>query len=842
MEIKELMIRKQIKQEINVCVKAEIDDAIPHIQQCYNLLLPHIQASYNNSRNTVQFCIGQFQRVSSKSGVIQIAMAMANLRTIASLFLTQPSLSLDYSNINWSDEDVRSSSEKVAPFLSGDRIVSTLYTQVADALTLDERRKFVSFMLDSVKRYGLKAKWDKNMIENHIFYCSILYPICKKDDVMDLFFYFYYNVLDRMNLSGEHQLARDFAEGLLIIGYNENLLAESYFGACRAYTLADNPIAGLLYMNITLTNLMQSKKPIPQHFAFEILWQMLKIMRKLRVSPEKDIVFMSKEFDKLGCTDYDKLSFYHTAFSIRFFSKDRTLPINVTDFLNENREIFFKNIEHSAMPWFTLINGMRSIFSDADFSGLQLYENALNLALEKEGNEMLLDLYANKNIASHLKELLVKLKSTRERDDYSKDNRTALVFAKRLLSQAVEEENPGYYILAMQPKSDFTFVLPTNIQTQMYQQVKIEDVEGKDYNLYYQEIEILKILLQADDSDAVIWIGKGNGYFYNMILLRDMYNFGVLEGWNEVNVSQMQHDVISRLKYAKETKKEGEPIYIKSNNELEQEGDSLFVSLEKCTLSIPTVAARMFFVKDLEIAAYPHQLFVDNRTDQFIGERMPTANVISTELFIKTNFDEPLQRDYSKSFWTPVDSGEFTFQVILEQLESLLQQYTFDVHCETTPVVPLHADLNIVCAHGGSNISETEWFYANDQPLIETSSIVGQGKLLILLVCHSGTITQANYDNAMHTIVKRYIQMGYSSVIAPMWSLSTAIISTWLSAFLERMDARDYIVDALYKANMQVKDEFIAPSAWACLHLFGNPYLQIADKPRLELTNEGQTN
>lgn len=57
-----------------------------------------------------------------------MAMAMANLRTIAPLFLNLPSLSLNYSNINWSGEDVRSSYEKVAPFLSGNRIVSTLYT------------------------------------------------------------------------------------------------------------------------------------------------------------------------------------------------------------------------------------------------------------------------------------------------------------------------------------------------------------------------------------------------------------------------------------------------------------------------------------------------------------------------------------------------------------------------------------------------------------------------------------------------------------------------------------------------------------------------------------------
>lgn len=829
------MINKKIKQEIDACVGATVDNAVPHLHRCYNLLLPYIQANYQNSRNTVQFCIGQFQRISNESGIIQITMAMVNLRAITPLFLNQPSPSFQYSNIDWSEIDFKSSLEKIGPLLSGNYYTSTLYAQIANALTQDERRKMVSFIIDSVERYGLKSVWDKDTINNHIFYSSILYSICKKDKVMDLFFYFYYNVLDCINKSGEHQLARDLAENLLIIGYNENLLAESYYGACRAYTLANNPVAGLLYMNVALTNLAQNRKPIPQHLAFEILWQMLKLMRTLRRSSKNDITFITQEFNKLRCNDYDKLSFYHTVFTIRVFSKDESLPNDVTDFLNENREIFFKNIEHSAMPWFTLINGIYSIFPDADYSSLQQYKNVLNEMLEKEGNELYLDLYANKNLASHLKELLVKLTTTRERDDYSKDNSTALIFAKKLLSQAVTKENPSDYILAMQPKSDFTFVLPANIQTEMYRQVKVEDVNGKDYDLYYLEMEILKLLLHTEDSDAVMWIGKGNDYLYSMILLRDMYNFEILEDWQEVSVAHIQKDIISKQQYTQEIKKKGEPIYFKSYDELEQEGESLLLSICKCTLPISAVAVRMFFVKDLEIATYPHQLFVNSRTDRFIGEEMPTANVISTELFIKTNFDEPLQKEYSKSFWSPVDSGEFTFSVILGKLENCFQKYKFDVHCEKIPALPLRADLNIICAHGGSNISETEWFYANEQPIIETSKIVGKGKLLILFVCHSGTITHANYDNAMHTIVKRYIQMGYSSIIAPMWSLATTIIPTWLSSFLDHMDAGEYVVDAVYKANMQIKKEFIAPSAWACMHLFGNPYLQITSKSRLEV-------
>ena len=150
---------------------------------------------------------------------------------------------------------------------------------------------------------------------------------------------------------------------------------------------------------------------------------------------EECISFVTTEFEKLNCDEYKKLSFYHTTLSLRVASRDKSAPSKIFDFLNENRELIFKNIKHSAMPWLTLLHGIHEIFPALNFPGLQLYENTLKAAVEEDGNEMLLNLYENKKLVSHLKELHVKLNSTREHDDYSKDNQTALILAKRVLSQ-----------------------------------------------------------------------------------------------------------------------------------------------------------------------------------------------------------------------------------------------------------------------------------------------------------------------------------------------------------------------------------------------------------------------
>ena len=47
----------------------------------------------------------------------------------------------------------------------------------------------------------------------------------------------------------------------------------------------------------------------------------------------------------------------------------------------------------------------------------------------------------------------------------------------------------------------------------------------------------------------------------------------------------------------------------------------------------------------------------------------------------------------------------------------------------------------------------------------------------------------------------------------------------WMPVFLECLYDGNYVADALFNANMAVKGVYAAPTTWACMHLFGNPYL-----------------
>lgn len=390
----------------------------------------------------------------------------------------------------------------------------------------------------------------------------------------------------------------------------------------------------------------------------------------------------------------------------------------------------------------------------------------------------------------------------------------------------------------MHIRADYTFVKPESLQNGYFMKTEFRDVNGAEYNLLIEDTKLLEVLMQLRKGDEVIWIGKGTTSLHFMDFLQNRFTFGELRLLANTNIKQLQSDIIRFLHYERDVKKPGESIYTKDVGELEQEAEDLKNNLLDCQIIVSDKAERLLLVKDMDVAAYPHQLLIDQNKSEFIGSILPTCNIISTEVLIKTNFEEPFHEHPSCAFWNPLNCNEFTFEVIKSKLKDIFTAYNFVCNEQNIPDRLIDAEINIACAHGGADISDTQWFYADDEPIVETNRIIGKGKLLILFVCHSGSITRSDYDNAMHTLIKRYIRVGYSSVIAPMWSLNTEILPTWLSMFMREVMNGQFVIDALFRANMAVKKEYICPEVYACLHLFGNPFLQIAEKPILEIKQE----
>lgn len=831
------MVDIDIKKRIDSCIGKDIHEIETNLNTLLDALCPYVLQNYINSREVMQLAISQLERIYDIAIPFLMSKLLSNINQLVDRFEKPIAGFDDYIKVEWGEDNVRSILHRMTPYLKGENNIASPQLEMANSLSVEERRQMASFIIDSIQRYGVHSQWNKDTIENHIWYFGILYSFCKVDNQMNWFFHFAENFVDRLATSQLYQPASDIAESLLMIGYQEKMEAEAYLCAARTYTILNQPLAGLLYMEMAMRKKLQQKTPVPYKESFEILWLVLKLARGIRFCSEKYLAPITRAFHSLNPLPYDILSFYHTYFSILFFAKQDKVLDDMADFLDSHREVFFKNLEHSAMPWITLVATVKMNCPCADTSRFNLYIEAAKSVVDYKSNALYLDLLSHENEADHLKELMVRLNSTRNVADYSHDNTLVMLYAKFLLDKAFLCKNPSHYLLGMHVRTDFTFVRQSIRQNGLYGRSEFIDVEGKEYHLPIEDTRMLEDLMQQGENNEVLWIGKGQRNLYAMLLLKGEFSFGTLDSWSNLNIAALQSGIIRNLTYERDVKKPGQPIYSKDNVELEQEAEALKQKLAACKIPVEEGAERLLIAKDMDVAAYPHQLLLDANGYKFVGCLLPTCNIISTEVFIKTNFEEPLHKDFTCAYWSPLDSQEFTFAMIKGHLEETLNKYHFVCNDETDPLRPINSEINIACAHGGADISNTSWFYADDKPIIETDKIIGKGKMLILFVCHSGTISKSDYDNAMHTLIKRYIRMGYSSVIAPMWSLNTEILPAWLEVFMESVHHGKFVIDAVYRANMAVKEKYISPVVYACLHLFGNPFLQIGDRPVLGVIN-----
>lgn len=148
------------------------------------------------------------------------------------------------------------------------------------------------------------------------------------------------------------------------------------------------------------------------------------------------------------------------------------------------------------------------------------------------------------------------------------------------------------------------------------------------------------------------------------------------------------------------------------------------------------------------------------------------------------------------------------------------------VTCESiVPTFDVDTDLNIFIAHGGRDGMKgfNGLFPSHDKVYTNLDAIFGQGKVAVVFACHSGSVAGMLYSNSIHTLIKELLRNGYEAVIAPSWSLNIYIPETWCKEFIESLTGKNPISHAVFMANRAVKLKYKVESAWAAMHLFGNP-------------------
>lgn len=674
-----------------------------------------------------------------------------------------------------------------------------------------------------------------NWTESDVFTTSmaLLMARCivKRNKDYETFYLLMAHVVASLSISHFYQPARDYAESAIMMSMDDGCPQLGFLVACRAYTSNNDAIGGLFFYNLAMDEL-HAKPECNKKFFFEMLWLQLMTLRTANIY---DLVYLnsfSTFFDEQEFNDYDTDSFHHSLFSFRLKFRDKNLPKDIESYLTKRMQIIEEQGYHGAIPWYLTLIQLLNAYPVTDTKLLNKYIDKFDKLIPDKnviGNQ--LDLIFRRDLDRLLKGEYIKLCATRDVENFNTDSWQATVMAKRLLDMAFTQKKHADFMLAMAFRSDFGFVFPNNQCPGFSAPVNVSTYTADDVHTIYEDVDGLQSAIQLIDMDEMLWLGHGEQSIYSFSLIKNEYRFVDLGkwDWNILNKRKFTYEFTNQTKDL-----HGNPI-IKCNEDYADEYKAEYAKMSDYLIEVEDQGNCLCIVKDKDLAHVPHHLLIDKDTHKFLGELKPSANVLSTEVMVGTLFDEMLNRNYTSTFWCPIGekpgAEDYALQMQYSKIHELMENRHITEYLTTYPESPLSCDVNIACAHGSQNIGNELYFYAKDEPIREIDRIIGHGKLLILLTCHSGSMRDGTttYDASIHTLIKRYIRAGYASVVAPMWSLSVDITNDWLCMFFETIDRGAYIYQAVYDANMYVKSKIESPYAWACMHLFGNPYLKVVD-------------
>jgi hypothetical protein len=236
----------------------------------------------------------------------------------------------------------------------------------------------------------------------------------------------------------------------------------------------------------------------------------------------------------------------------------------------------------------------------------------------------------------------------------------------------------------------------------------------------------------------------------------------------------------------------------------------------------------LLVIKDITLSAFPHNMLTSDAG--FVCNAVPVCNIMSLEWFME-NLSNTSISNPSKAIWFPVESRDIAIEMMYSKMEESIKEFGITEYKKIIPESPLSADINILVAHGSENISTFPALYLSDDTknisIRNFDYIVDKGKILILFVCHSGSERSDLYRNQTLAVVKQFLQNGYKAVIAPFWALHIEIPPIWLPEFFSRLFTGFDVGHAVFYANQKVGEIFNTPNAYACVHLYGNPFIRI---------------
>ncbi|HQU81929.1 MAG TPA: CHAT domain-containing protein [Pyrinomonadaceae bacterium] len=647
-------------------------------------------------------------------------------------------------------------------------------------------------------------------------------------DRTDLYYATLAVMCEKLNFSENYQACRDFAEESYFTSLIDNKPEWGYFILFIAFTGQNNINYSLIYANAHLATIRKNNF-ISQLLAKRFLFCLIRFYRNISFHEDVLDIFHQMK-NKLDLNEQDTFNITITYFTSAFSVKDASVIPDVLEYLILNREFVFNDGKNAALPLLNVIYNLNTIFKGNPYLlELDLYIPILESIVGKDDSDRIRAIvYGDSPILKNIFiESLNKLAKTRDSVDFVSETRTALILADKMIKLSFNSSNTTCFLLAMLLKADYSLVLFNENQIEYPEYVRASDsvlIDSSKVEQYENYSDFIKENIHLVDNEELLWLGESENHIYGLVFEEnDFHEIFITETWNLKEMSEWLSKDFIDLAFDTTIKKHGQiEQYLEEDQIIDSERIKNILSFSR----IPNKnSSRLLIVKDMEISGMPHNLILDEK-GEFISRRKAIACLPSTEWFIENQKEKiNLNEKFTCEMWIPTEEGDFTLNLLWSKLEDKLETFDINVTHTTLPEKPLSSEINIISAHGAKNIASFNSLFLNaDKAVTKIERMIGEGKILILLVCHSGSMEKALFRQQVLSLVNNFLTNGYQAVIAPFWSLHVDIPPIWLPSFFSAIQEGKTISDAVYIANNEVYEQNKNPGAWACIHLYGNPH------------------
>lgn len=697
-----------------------------------------------------------------------------------------------------------------------------------EGLTQLEQKEIISMLIHKMQIDSDNLNWTIGQIDDAMFILVFIRALSISINNTELFYFVTNIFLDRLFTSGFHQPARDICEEILLTSFNDKLATYGFFACFRVYANSGIINSALIYANLCLTSAIKEKDKLSSRFFYEVVFQTIKFFRNVKLNALAIQAYEERP-DNWNLTRYERHSLDSTYFTCRLSVKSKNLASDLFDYLNKEREEILDEGENGCTPWLITMYNIKRLGGVFNFdgSGLEQYINLFEAIvpekkIENQKAAIFGDLVKLKEL---LKSTLLKLNITRSKDDFVYDNGFANILAGRLTDASFESKDLEGALLAANVSADPIVNFEEKNRKELGP-LDIKDVSASDYYKYFPDpvFELNSIL---NDQSSISILLNSEDRLYQFYKYGTNTNFGKLEIWDIAKFKRWCREFTNKFEFETTTKDNRNQVRQILKDEYEDQARIIAEDIPVPALTVSQDTPYILLLFSRVLSEFPFNLFI-HPDKRYISLQHKVVNIISLDWLYKKMSEGSESKTLTKSIWIPIEEGDLTINMLFAKIENTLIKNNFNVFINYPIEQPLSSILNIVTSHGANDISVKKVISpSNDRIIHNLDKIIGPGRILIFLVCYSGSQREYFFKNEIASMVKKYLMTGYDVVIAPFWSLAIDIPEIWLPVFMQELEQGADVGSALLAANQAVNAIFPTPMASLCMHLYGNPYFKV---------------